>query len=287
VVATYADRVRLIALETNGGGSRARNRGAAEASGDFVMFLDSDDLIAPETLSGLVEAIHDSPGSIGICRWDRLRAREGEWTSGPADVPLPDPAADPLREWLDLRWVPPCAVLWRRDVLERTGGWDEELSYNDDGDLMMRAFLGGARMALAADGLAHYRDHGSTRVTVGTDLSSERRVRSGLRVLEKVHASLAEAGRLRDYAAPLGAQYQLLAMYAFQNGHHELGRGSLRVGRELAGPRLVSYSRSARLVERIIGLEGKERLAHFLASGGLMTRGRRILTQRLRASRRG
>ena len=282
VIERYRDRVRALRLEANGGGSHARNRGAALARGDFLMFLDSDDVIAPDTVACLVAAIRDRPGATAVCRWERLAERKGRWTSAPADVPLPDPAADPLREWLRLRWVPPCAVLWRRDVYERTGGWDETISYNDDGELMMRSFVQGARLVLAPCGVARYRFHGASRITVGTDLTSERRLRSGMRVLEKLSSALEERGDADAYAVPIGTQYQLLAMYGFQNSHRSLARECIRLGRVRAGRRVVSPSLAGRLLERVLGLERKERLARLLARGGVATHGRRQFLRRRR-----
>jgi len=285
VIERYADRVRTLRLPANRGGSHARNRGAELTRGEYLMFLDSDDLIAPDTLERLVATARDQPGVTAICAWERLRKVEGSWIAGPADVPLPSPEADPLPQWLESRWVPPCAVLWRREVYERTGGWDEEVSYDDDGDLMMRSFVRGARLAIADGGRAYYRDHGANRLSVGTDFSSAAKLRSGMRVVEKLGEELTERGELERYAVAIGVRYHRLALFGFQNGYRELARECVRRGVRLAGRRAVSHTGLGRSMERVVGLERKEALAQWLAARGLMSFGRRLITRRRQLSR--
>ena len=50
-------RVRLIALPNNGGQARARNRGIAAASGEWVATLDADDRYQPDRLNQLLQAV--------------------------------------------------------------------------------------------------------------------------------------------------------------------------------------------------------------------------------------
>lgn len=280
IVQGFGDRVTAVRLAKNQGGSHARNGGASLARGDFLMFLDADDLIAPDTIAHLVRAVRDRPESLAICRWQRLKIIAGEWVKVPTEVAFPVPGADPLRGWLEGSWVPPCAVLWRRDVYDRTGGWDESLTYNDDGDLMMRGFMQGVQLVAADGGEAWYRFHGVARVSVGTDLFAEAKVRSGMRVLDKLMHRLEEKGQLTEYAVPLGTSFQWLAMLGFQHGHPELARESLALGRRLAGRRLVSATLAGRVLELLVGLEEKERIAQVLGRAGAVTRRRRNVLQR-------
>jgi hypothetical protein len=287
VLEHYAGRITAVRVPKNRGGSHARNLGASMARGSFLMFLDADDLISPDTLDALVAAAGACPQAIAFSRWRRLRCAGGEWRLAPAEVPLPAPQADHLRSWLDGVWVPPAAVLWRREVYESTGGWDEALTFNDDGDLMMRALAGGARLVPAGGGEAYYRVHEPARVSVSASMASPERFRSAVRVLEKLAQLLEGQGRLTEYADPLGLAYHRLALNGFQFGLTEQARQCERMGERYAGRREVSPTWVGRFVSRLVGLERKERIAEGLASYGILTPKRRKFAELRNLRRRG
>lgn len=285
IVSGYAERfpdgVRAIHLDENRGGCHARNLGAREARGEFLMFLDADDVISPETLMALVDAVRDEPRAVAFCPWLRLRSRNGQWERAPADAPLPEPDADTaLRGWVEgTAWTPPCAVLWRRDAYELTGGWDETLTLNDDGDLMQRALALGARPVRAAGGEALYRWHDSSRVSVSQSFLEERKLRSQVRVLDKLAEILEGQNRLAEFGPSLGLGYQRAALLGFQSGHRELARECQARGESLGSRRAVSPTSAGRLIVRILGLERKEMLVQSLARIGIMSPQRRRLLQ--------
>lgn len=278
-VREHPHRVRATRLETNRGGGYARNRGAEMARGEYLMFLDADDFIAPDGLEALVAAVRGVPGAIAAgdsCKVER--GADGRWVRTDRDSRLP--AEDPdeaLRGWLEAAWVPTCSVLWRRDAYERTGGWDETLARNQDGDIAMRALALGTRVRRSPALVGFYRMHGDTRITVSRNFVAEGKLQSQIQVLERLVEMLRAQGRLAQFAGSLGRSYQAVALQGFQSGHTALARQWLRRGRELAGPRPVSATPVGRLLERVLGMEGKERLAQALARLGVMSRGRRTI----------
>jgi glycosyltransferase involved in cell wall biosynthesis len=279
--ARHPDRVRALRLERNRGGGHARNRGAEMARGAYLMFLDADDLITPDALAAIVAAVRDAPGTLGAGESRMLRQRNdrGPWEPGESSAPLPD--ADPavaLRQWLfGSAWVPTCALLWRRDAYEATGGWDEELARNQDGDIAMRALAGGARIVCIPRTVGYYRMHGTTRISVSRNFVAPGKLQSQLRVLDRLSALLESQGRLPPYRRALGAAYHDVALMGFQNGHDDLARNALAQGRQLGGRSFVSATGPGRALERVLGLERKERVAQALARAGFLTRGRRTL----------
>jgi glycosyltransferase involved in cell wall biosynthesis len=70
-------RIRAIRLEKNSGVSVARNAGFELGTGEFVLFLDSDDILAPDFLLRATEALRDHPDA-ALCMCDAYRCPEPE-----------------------------------------------------------------------------------------------------------------------------------------------------------------------------------------------------------------
>lgn len=274
ILQSFSSKVDALRLPANRGASFARNRGVERADGKFLMFLDADDLISQHTISALVTAVQDDPSAIAFAPWRRLQLIGGRWAESPAEVPAPA-LGDPLRGWLLNRWVPPCAVLWRREAYERTGGWDERLTLNDDGDLMMRAFVRGCRLVAATGGKALYRHHGDTHLSLSNDVFSERQLRSLLLVLENLSEELHRNGKLSRYQDWLGRSYYRLASLSFQQEATLIGRECVVHAENLVGRQATGRIWPGRLLTLLLGVERKERLVEALASIGLMTPTRR------------
>jgi glycosyltransferase involved in cell wall biosynthesis len=143
VAAIAADdpRVRLIRFDENQGRSAARNAGIEAARGEFVTFLDSDDLYAPTRIERLVAAARRHSGDevfvddvMQFARKDgRLVLRNR--TVYPTGV-LPGPSR-PV--WIEgyLRWSAASKLFLRRSLLESTGArFPTDLDQSED-----RAFL--------------------------------------------------------------------------------------------------------------------------------------------------
>jgi glycosyltransferase involved in cell wall biosynthesis len=258
VIQRYGPCIQALRLAENGGAAHARNRGVALSRGRWLLFLDADDRISPNALMWLAETAQRSPGALVHCGWRYLVREDGAWV--PCLGVRHQPTGDPLRDWLQGGWIPTCALLWPREIYAATGGWDEALTLNDDGDLALRALAAGARLVRAAGGEGFYRRHGDERVTMSSGVASEAKLRSGMRVMEKLSDVLYTQERLDAYREPIAKIYRELALYAFRAGLTELGRECLsRAGGSGRGTGARTFA--GRMLTRVLGLEGKERIA--------------------------
>jgi glycosyltransferase involved in cell wall biosynthesis len=163
VASSFGDGVRLIRLGTNQGRSAARNIGWAEARGDLVAFLDSDDLWAADKLARQVPCFANSDVSLVCCRIGVVDA-DGQ--------PMADESAELARAFDDAdargheyggvteTWcrIYTSTVVVRRELLQATGGFDERLTQFEDWDLFWRIARQGRVVALP-DTLVQYRRH--------------------------------------------------------------------------------------------------------------------------------
>lgn len=131
-----AGQIRYFYQE-NSGVSAARNRGIALAQGDYIAFLDSDDLFDPQKLEKQV-ALLDADPEIGLVHNSFRRVDMAGTLLAERDTSKFDGMVYPemLLNWSVL--IPPSCVMLRAAALTETGGFDETMRWGEDIDLWRR-----------------------------------------------------------------------------------------------------------------------------------------------------
>lgn len=122
-------------FQENRGVSAARNRGVAMSRGKLLAFLDSDDLWQPQKLAMQV-AFFARHAEAQICQTEEIWLRNGVRVN-PRNKHQ-KPSGDIFSRSLHLCLVSPSAVMMRRELFERMGGFDESLPACEDYDLWLR-----------------------------------------------------------------------------------------------------------------------------------------------------
>ncbi len=133
-LAGYGPRLTVL-TQCRRGVSAARNLGAGRASGRYLAFLDSDDLWRPCKLRRQLDFMERSL-EVGICQTDEIWIRNGVRVNPRRRHRKP--SGDIFRASLELCLVSPSAVMMRRELFERVGGFDESLPVCEDYDLWLR-----------------------------------------------------------------------------------------------------------------------------------------------------
>jgi glycosyltransferase involved in cell wall biosynthesis len=240
----------------NKGGSHARNCGLRDVSSPYVMFLDADDEIKGDILKGSVVAARARQADIIFSQME-IRFVDGEPSTFKGPFGPPEQSERELFEnWFDSDWLGCCSVIWRTDFVRSIGAWDETVTVGDDGDLVLRALLGGAVAARNEEGRGiYYRGNaGSVSLSGGvTALKLSLHIDQINRFCVTARQKGWGDNLTRNYAA-----IYFLGRKAFMAGHVDLGRHALSSLRDV-GHRRHHGTRAHVALASLIGLERKVR----------------------------
>ncbi len=134
--------------QSNQGQSAARNKGIAEAKGDWIAFLDSDDVWLPEKLMSQIRAIEQFEESCGGCFSDARLVDRGQldttafhlagWQFEELIGVIADPAPSLAKAFGGV-WVQ--TLIARSDLVRKIGGFDPDLHFGEDYDFLFRLAL--------------------------------------------------------------------------------------------------------------------------------------------------
>ena len=198
--------VPRIRLETgrNRGGNVARNRGFALSTGEYIQYLDADDYLQPDKISRQVQFLESTNADVVYGDW-RYRTHLPDGTSYLDEIEVSGVQEDVIASLLSNWWVFLGAILYRREVVDRVGGWDETLRAAQDQDFLRSVALSGARICYQPGCRAIYRRYGA--VTVSSS-NRDRWVENHSLSLRKCEAALEATGRLTpQYKTALAAGY--------------------------------------------------------------------------------
>ena len=158
VLNPYTSKIKYI-YQDNSGQSSARNNGLKHSTGEYIQFLDSDDMLDRDSIMHRVNYLKNYPEKkITVCRnkmfsnlnnQGELQFKRGWYLhKNNLDIHL-----------FYLNVAPPHAFLIHRDVILKTGLFDTGLSACEDYDYWLRALFNGFIPQYCSKGLVYYRDH--------------------------------------------------------------------------------------------------------------------------------
>jgi glycosyltransferase involved in cell wall biosynthesis len=140
------------------GASAARNAATGASRGVYLQYLDADDLLEPNALATRVDALERTSADVAISDWQRLVEDGGTWCPGRIESGRLPPGAADLIVFRGF-WAPPAAILYRRTIVDRIGGWSDALPVIQDARFLFDAARASGAFAHVPGVGAHYRQH--------------------------------------------------------------------------------------------------------------------------------
>jgi glycosyltransferase involved in cell wall biosynthesis len=154
----FEDPVRVVHLKENCGISVARNTGARHATGEWIAFLDSDDMWMKDKLAQQKQFLQAHP-ELNVCHTG-VEVFKGDQVIAQY-VNKPDWLA--LKDAIMIAQVLPSAMLIRRAVFEDVGMFDTKTPASSDRELTIRLIQAGEKIGCINKSLTRLRreDHGN------------------------------------------------------------------------------------------------------------------------------
>jgi glycosyltransferase involved in cell wall biosynthesis len=148
-----------LVVQENRGQTAALNAAMAHATGEFVQFLDADDLISPQKIERQMARLVDHPSCVASAEWGRFydvpdHTRldvEPVWRDMESLDWLAESRATGLGMMFPALWLMPMALA--RSI----GPWDESLTLNNDAEYFTRVLLASERVLFCQGATCYYR----------------------------------------------------------------------------------------------------------------------------------
>jgi GT2 family glycosyltransferase len=169
VAEAFGSPVRVI-RQANQGPGVARNRGLAEARGEYIHFFDSDDLALPSLHRVQIEALERSGADLAYSPWVKARLDPVRGVE-PTNHVLQArglPSGSLVRALLTNWSTVPMAWLVRRCLAQAVGGFPASLRCGEDQLFFLALLLAGARVVHTPETLVLYRDEPLEKLSAPT-----------------------------------------------------------------------------------------------------------------------
>lgn len=155
----YPEKIQIL-QETKPGAPAARNTGLRIAKGQYIQFLDADDLLEPNKIKHQINLITSETTQPAFIAAACKKIDLSEKVTLVTDIET-DPYFSPFIN----KCGNTCSNLWNREVVLNVGMWNENLKSSQEADLMMRIVLSGNNFIIDKAPLTLVRERSSGQIS--------------------------------------------------------------------------------------------------------------------------
>jgi glycosyltransferase involved in cell wall biosynthesis len=226
-------RIRIFE-QKNSGASAARNKGLSVAEGEYIQFLDADDLLSTNKIEEQVKLLKEKPYVISTCATIHFFDSENPFGTQPVHEWYREGSTDSVQFLTRLyggHLIGPAfggmitshSWLCSKAVIDRAGRWNEELTVNDDGEYFCRVILASDEIIYAPNSVCYYRKYKNKKSLSATDdyranqsrlMSTDLKAQYLLGKTDDIHVKLVLCRLYYENAVSFFPKHKALAMEA-------------------------------------------------------------------------
>lgn len=149
----------IIDKELKAGACAARNKGLTIAAGEWIQFLDADDLLLPTKIEHQMKIVCQNPNVSLVAAFYKRRLINGTETI-PSQIHSNKFIASFINQCGNT-----CSNIWHKKALIEVGCWDESLESSQETDLMLRLFLNNNNFAIDEEPLTIIRERETGQIS--------------------------------------------------------------------------------------------------------------------------
>ena len=253
--------------------AHARNFAFSKAQGEFIQYLDADDLLSPGKIMSQLTQLDATQPILGMSALAEFFDGD-DATVAPVHTAWPFISSRDPKVWLaDLlgtegrsgfvalhQWLTP------RLLIEQAGPWNETLTVNDDGEFFSRVVIQACEIRTTLTEVAYYRRHRQGKTLSSSYRYDGRHLESMFRATELISSRLLASHADPRMPIALSRHFYECAYFGHPlqpdvSRHAEARALELNPSATPPGP----TSRNAALVRFLLGWRAERRIAHWLA----------------------
>jgi len=261
----------IVMQNTGKGAPAARNTGLAIAKSQYIEYLDSDDLVGPGYFSAKIKYL-EAHSEVNACygAYDFFNS-DGEFTEQTIMfkhkypiIALPGNDRLHLLNYLSGNYVPPNAIVWRRDFLLAIKGHDTSLAINQDVELVIRAIFNNVNMVAVEDkSRVLIRNH-SLDARVGNAVNESRKWGQILELRKKIFSELEQHGYTESEPRQMLSTYIFNIWKMLRHSNSDVAVEYLKFAKEVYWPLKIKGNIIFRALGTLLGPVKAVEVKYFL-----------------------
>lgn len=204
------------------GACAARNLAFEKSSGEYIQYLDADDLLTPNKIESQIKLFNEFGDKIITnCKWGRFSnaPKKVKWEHQFINHNFETPTEWITDSWMGKGMAQTAVWLTTRHLIEKAGPWDESLTINQDGEFFSRVLMQAEAIKFSEDAGVYYRSE-----IVGSITQNKNQSKTKAESLLKSYQSYEKVLAIKDnedVRKALGNNY-LNFIYQFYNIYPDL-----------------------------------------------------------------